>query len=606
MDKNLLSRVVMPEAKDKDYRDLFFRWSVQETGAFGKGITTLNELYFNTWMNLFAPEKWFHYCALDNLYLGLKVKGLFCVEIIGSNRNVAFNRIDERLFFSEFSGNGTDTVYIPIQNPQKYDAVYFILRYEKNTEFEFLTAGWYTDTMPQFENSLAIVTCTYKREDYIYKTISMFEEYLNQNPKLQDRIRLFVIDNGQTLSLGENCKYTKLFYNMNAGGAGGFGRGLIEVCKSKETYTRCLFMDDDVEILPESFYRTLILADYLKPEFSDSFINGAMLDIYNRHVFFENLGMRDGLWVRPYHSEANLFDYNEILRVNQIPYSIFDKERKVHCGWYCCSFAIDQKQNLNNLPLPIFIRGDDVEWSWRNAGKNFISMNGICIWHAPFHYIVSKVVDNYYLVRNMFLLNTLYTERFRQEFPQLLKDSFAYLISSYDYVAARIMIYALNDILKGIGVYSENPVEIMQTLNSIAQEDYRDTDDMYLLFDVRNKDYRGFGTRKLINKTIKFLYRKVPSCKCRIKRNSMNHVADWHPPIEAFLVKKQVRVYNLMEHTYTTRRFDFKLEKTLTKEFHEKLEKIVSRYEELEKEYKAGFKTITSYDFWRRYLKLSE
>lgn len=35
---------------------------------------------------------------------------------------------------------------------------------------------------------------------------------------------------------------------MNAGGAGGFTRGLIEVMKLNAGYTRVLFMDDDVEI----------------------------------------------------------------------------------------------------------------------------------------------------------------------------------------------------------------------------------------------------------------------------------------------------------------------------------------------------------------------
>lgn len=34
---------------------------------------------------------------------------------------------------------------------------------------------------------------------------------------------------------------------MNAGGAGGFTRGLIEVMKLNAGYTRVLFMDDDVE-----------------------------------------------------------------------------------------------------------------------------------------------------------------------------------------------------------------------------------------------------------------------------------------------------------------------------------------------------------------------
>lgn len=40
---------------------------------------------------------------------------------------------------------------------------------------------------------------------------------------------------------------------MNAGGAGGFTRGLIEVMKLNAGYTRVLFMDDDVEIFRNLF-----------------------------------------------------------------------------------------------------------------------------------------------------------------------------------------------------------------------------------------------------------------------------------------------------------------------------------------------------------------
>ena len=57
MKKHLLQRIVLPEGRDRDYRDLFFRWGTTECKAFGKNVASMEEMYFNTWMNLFAGKK---------------------------------------------------------------------------------------------------------------------------------------------------------------------------------------------------------------------------------------------------------------------------------------------------------------------------------------------------------------------------------------------------------------------------------------------------------------------------------------------------------------------------------------------------------------------
>lgn len=604
MDKHLLSRVVMPEAKDKDYRDLFLRWGVVETSAFGNALTVLNELHFNTWMNLFSAKKWFHYCQLESLYLGVSIKGDFSVEVIGSKRNVAYIRLDEKLSFSEYHSDGLP-VYIRIENPAEYDGVYFILRFAKENPCEILSMGWYTDDSPRTENTLAIVTCTYRRENYINRTIAQFERYLNENAELQKRMRLFVIDNGQTLDLSQKHNFTDIFYNINAGGAGGFGRGLIEVCKAKEKYTRCLFMDDDVEIIPESFYRTLRIADYLKEEYQGAYINGAMLDLYNKIFFFENLAVQEGLWSRPFHCGANLLDYNEILRVTIIPDEAFHNEnRKVSAGWYYCCFSVDREASINKLPIPIFIRGDDVEWGRRNFGNPCISMNGICIWHAPFQYRVSKITDGYYLTRNMFIVNALYNKNFKQTFAKFYQDNFRYAVATYDYPSCKLINKGLEDVLKGSAVFNENPIDIMNELAALAKEPVQEIDNEQELFHARDAVYVKNGARGFINKLIKAAFRIFPWTKCWIKRGGTNDTVEWYPPVDAFLMKKHVRVYHLLKHTCVTRDFDYALERKLTKEFQQKLKQVEANYDRLKENYETSFPRLTSYEFWKQYLKL--
>lgn len=604
MDKYLLSRVVMPEAKDIGYRDLFFRWSTTEVSSFGKKVNLLNEMYFNTWMNLFLAKKWFHYCSLENIFFGVEIKGTFSIEIIGSNRNVAHTRIDEKIFFSEFTSDG-QPIFIPIKAAEKYDALFFVLRYEKSVSINFISAGWYTDVPPKTRNTLAIVTCTYKREDYINKTVDLFEGYLDKNPELQNRMHLFVIDNGQTLDLTKKYKYTEILYNINTGGAGGFARGLIEACKSEVTYTRCLFMDDDVEIIPESFFRTLVLSDYLKDSYTGAHINGAMLDYYHKEVFFENLAIQDGLWVHPYHGAANLYIYDEILRVSDIPEFVFhNKNQQVDGGWYYCCFPISKDKSINDLPLPIFIRGDDVEWGRRNYGNVCISMNGICIWHSSFYGRVSKVVDAYYLSRNMFIVNILYTDNFKDSFLKLYTDKFEYAIATYDYISAKLINKALDDILKGSALFMESPIDKMEELNILGAENSEKVLDEYELLAIKEKRYFYKGLKKLANKIIRILYKYLPFTKCLVKRDKIKGIDGWCSPVEEFYIRKHVRVYNLLKHSFEMRDFDYKLERSLISEYHIKIKLIAQEYDRLKNDFESNFNMITSYDFWKKYLNL--
>lgn len=605
MNKYLLQRILLPNTTDRNYRDLFFRVGQVECSAFNQKLAISTELYFNTWMNLFAGRKWFHFCELDDLYLGVNIKGKFSIEIIGSIKNTAYYRIDERLFFHEYDLNQEDFIYIKVEEAKKYDSIYFVLRYLKNEPCIINNMGWYTNTRPKRHNRLAIITCTYKRENYIRKTIQLFEDYLNENVELRDRMHLFISDNGQTLDAGYKSDFVSIYPNINAGGAGGFGRGLIEVCKSSVEYTRCIFMDDDVEILPESFYRTLILSDYLKEEYSDAMINGAMLDLYNKVLFVENLAVQDGLWCHPYHNITDLLNYDEILKVNYIPEDVFYKEYpKTNGAWFYCSFAIDPKRSIDDLPLPIFIRGDDVEYGYRNSGKVIIQLNGICIWHAPFYFRVNKVTDSYYLSRNMFIINSLYTNGFKESFRKLYSEKFNYAIATYDYVSAKLIINALHDVLKGKSLFKEDPLEIMNKITLLSKENYEAVSDPYELINIRNKQIDYPRYRRIINKCIKGLYKFFPKTKCIFKRNGINSISEWYPSVDVFLMKKQVRVYNLLKEESIVRRFDFKTEQNLKNDFKTVLDKLYNNYDKISTEFSDCYKEITSYDYWKKYLKI--
>ena len=144
----------------------------------------------------------------------------------------------------------------------------------------------------------------------------------------------------------------------------------------------------------------------------------------------------------------------------------------------------------------------------------------------------------------------------------------------------------------------------MNELTSMAQEKTEDAEDEFVLFDVKGRSYNVRAYRRVINKLIKGSYKVIPRTKCLIKRGGENITQEWQPPVEAFLVKKHTRVYNLLKHTVVRRTFDYKTECELIHSFERKLREIQTEYDDLKKDFMDNFSRLTSCDFWENYLKL--
>ena len=589
-----LARIVMPTAEYSNFQDLFIN-KEEKTIYIDKTLQNVNVYHFNTWMNMFAAKKHYRYCDLGKLYLKLDIEGSYQITVTGSNRNTAFHRIDDILVEKECYNESV----IEIPNAENYEGIYFSIYESVKDSFRFKKAAWCTDIKPTRENKLAVVSCTFKREDFVTKNIKKFEQFKIENPELKDKIYMFISDNGKTLPVSLNSDNVTIYQNMNAGGAGGFARGLLEVMKLKQGFTRVLFMDDDVEIFPESFYRTLILSNYLKDEFKDSFINGAMLDLYNKSHFFENLAIQDNLWVRAHHPEQAL-TYDNILNINDIPDSVFtNADFKADSAWWyhCFDISIAEQQGL---PFPCFFRGDDVEWSWRNFGKHHISMNGICVWHSPFVWRVSKAADSYYLPRNMFFLNAKYTHNFKNKFKNMFENTFKRLINTYDWCSLDLLLKAMKDILKGAVVFSENPEKQFMEINNIAKNSQTEIcNNVCELDNARFHQVHAKKWRKLIWKLTKnglycpkFLFKK------------QGVALDWYPPVEDFILVREVRVYNLLTKKCEIRKFDKKKIISYRNEFFTLLNEMENKYDDLQKDFCKSHEKLSTLEFWNEYLEL--
>ena len=568
-----LMNIEFPEEGFLDVPELFYR-SEKCLHVFNNGMRQECRRYsFDTWMSLFAVKKWRTYCEVDGLFLCIHAQGKLQVELIGHKLDAGFGLVSDTLETFEWDFGRESLEEFPVDVPESYDAVSLHAVMADGSAIK--EAAWCTDSEPLRQNRIAIVSCTFRREKYINATMNKFKTFMEVNPEMQDRFHLFVVDNGKTLEKSES-PYITVIPNMNAGGAGGFARGLMEA--NDGDFSRCLFLDDDVQIISESFYRTLMVADYLREEYKDAFISGAMMNLHKKTLCTESLTVRDGFWIRGYHPKYSVVTPYDILRCIHVDPHIFDQEKASSSWWFAC-FSLESMGD--EYPIPAFIRGDDAEWSWRRFGTHHIVLNGICVWHLPWEWKTNRLVDRYYLPRNMFLAHTIHDKKFQKEFVEdYMTHEFDYLVKTFDYPAMDLFLASMRDILKGREAFAENSVKQRKRLERICQKpNVYEYKDKVQLISFRNQRLRDIRGRKGV-------------------------ALDFGADLQCYKDKSEVKAYHLLRESYELRIRDEEKERRAWREFNKLLYLIGAQYENLSKHLHKCHEEFKTRKFWNEYLEL--
>ena len=166
-------------------------------------------------------------------------------------------------------------------------------------------------------------------------------------------------------------------------------------------FTHILLMDDDIIFDPESIFRTFSMLSLLKPEYSDAFVGGAMFRIdkqYLQHASGEYWhGDRCESFITTYNSGRDMRRLLDIAENDNFTDANYQ-------AWWFCAIPMSTCRR-DNLPLPFFIKSDDIEYSIRNL-KHLILLNGINVWHESFESKYSAS-NEYYTVRNYLITSSV-------------------------------------------------------------------------------------------------------------------------------------------------------------------------------------------------------
>ena len=422
--------------------------------VIGRGARVSFDAFFNS----FYEQPWSRHAPLGSIALRLYGTGQVLLQWYRSRGGdpVALGQVPVAL-------DPVEGALVPIPHgvgPDKEGRLFFVLACPWDPAV--LCGGCYeSNTLPRHKVSLGIGLCTFNREDALaanqrrivessyYRWGSPSIAIVNQGAPFQTPAMAALLAREPAI---------RVFEQPNLGGAGGFTRAAMELVQEGRS-THVLFMDDDVEVDPAVLVPThAFAARAIRP----IVVGGAMLDLLQPATLYEagSAISRENI-LRPAHRGLAL-DGGPGL-------DALAEETPVHFnGWWYC--AIPTVAFLKHgLPLPVFIRGDDMEYGARLTAKGIMTvpLPPVSVWHEPF-YAKPPGWQLYYDLRNRLIFASCHPDQARLDSPLVLLRRLADCLVKHDYMHAELLVRAVGDFLAGPDVLERPAAAIHEEIVALA------------------------------------------------------------------------------------------------------------------------------------------
>jgi GT2 family glycosyltransferase len=591
-------------------RELYYRIVPLDNGEFDHDTRILkipknSTILFDTYFNCFSYSKYLKYTIISKVTAVLSIKGYAKVRLmsvyIQANGGVARDILMEREIHTlDFQKVGLEYDFSD-DNTQGY----FYIEIASLTEDIYFSSGHWeaSDIYMPKRVKIAAIICTYKRETFIFRNMAIVDRDIfgaNSTDDIGNYITFFIVDNGKTLLEDQwNKEHIKVFPNKNYGGSGGFTRGIIEACRHKDVYTHFLLMDDDIIFDAGTLVKTIHFLQILRPEHLDLCIGGAMLRLDMPFIQHEAGALWLGIKQKSIKHDLDLRRWDAVLQ-NEVEEMRIDYQ----AWWYLCVplSAVD----THGLPLPLFISGDDIEYSLR-AIKNVLIINGIGVWHQYFDYKYNMTLA-YYVSRNHFVINALHPAEKNGPFHEclyLLYFIIKHLVQQR-YIAAEFVLRSGIDFLKGPDFFlGINEEKLNQELVSRIPRKYSDAElnKMGLPF-VLNKYNPPTKLSELDNIIMIFIFIGICIFPEFLYKRDYQIVDAVKAGVIAFFRVKRVLHYNIYESCGFITEISKKKLWTIGFRGLGLLVKMIFLYSKVSRLYRERIKELTSVDFWCKHLNI--
>jgi galactofuranosylgalactofuranosylrhamnosyl-N-acetylglucosaminyl-diphospho-decaprenol beta-1,5/1,6-galactofuranosyltransferase len=386
----LLQRVIFPRIGDPlDVRALYLdedKGNARRARSVSR--TTLqvapdSEISFATYFNAFAASYWRRWTTVDSVLLRLNVSASCRVDVYRSKgdgtqvhvRGVAVEKAGPVSFELELA-------------PFEDGGWYWFNVTSENEDLEITDSGWYATVPSPADGRIAISITTFNRPDDCVGAL----QAIGEDPLVLESITAVIVADQGNRKVSDADGYAaaaaklgdrlRLRNQGNLGGSGGFARGMFEAVTDTDC-EQVLLMDDDIVIEPDCILRALAFSRFAS---IPTVVGGQMLNLQARsrlRSMGEIVDRYSFMWRAAPHVTYDHDFVEESLRDEDSA----DLHRRIdvdYNGWWMCMIPRKVIEQIG-LPLPLFIKWDDTEYSLRasQAGYPTVTLPGTAIWHMP-------------------------------------------------------------------------------------------------------------------------------------------------------------------------------------------------------------------------------
>jgi galactofuranosylgalactofuranosylrhamnosyl-N-acetylglucosaminyl-diphospho-decaprenol beta-1,5/1,6-galactofuranosyltransferase len=311
----------------------------------------------------------------------------------------------------------------------------------------------WTVAAPPAIRPAAIVICTFNRPDDCAATLAAIT---NDKGLLAGIDVIYVVDQGNdcvcdkalfkdiSAQLGDKLVYLQ---QPNLGGSGGFTRGMYEV-SSITDHANVILMDDDILCEPDSVLRLNAFAN-LTP--TPTIVGAQMLYLKNPRYLLAGAEDPDLPRLRPGRWAANSLHNEDIVKKRQNK-----RTDATYTGWWTCLIPAEVIASVG-LPLPLFIKWDDIEYALRAGTCGFptVTLPNAGVWHAEFHWKDYDDWVHYFQIRNALVTAALRGDVNAREASKAFAREIAECLASMRYGLAHLIIRAIEDFLEGPSILED-------------------------------------------------------------------------------------------------------------------------------------------------------
>lgn len=415
-------------------------------GRHGIGVAN-GTVSLGSYFNAFPAATWQAETDADTVRLRVHAAGRGSILIHRSDADARATEVARR----DVDSDCVITLDLPLHG---FDSggVYWFDLVANGGELQLLEADWSIEQQVQATATVAITTFNRPVECLAQLRALALDQGVGE---VIDRIIL--VDQGSdtvqsqpefpavATGLGERLSVIR---QPNLGGSGGFARGMLETLRTTDS-DGVLLLDDDAIIEPEAIVRAVRFAGAAR---SSLIVGGGMIHLDDRSRLYaqsEQWDSRIG-WFRL--DRPGAYDHDFVATpFRQAPF-FHRTHRSDFNGWWMCLIPVSVLR-AGGLPLPLFLKGDDVEFGLRAGarGVRTVSPTGIALWHlgwggkAP-----TRTWEGYFLHRNRLITELLHATASRPTtviLHSFLGDMKPLLTLQYS--AVRLRAQAVADVLAG-------------------------------------------------------------------------------------------------------------------------------------------------------------